>query len=201
MLIVGNGLKPVLTKEVDEQMRELHRIRIRIIKEISAQIQECRLLLALALPVSQQGIVHQACAIAVNAVVGVNIHMAQKRRRALVERVLRNGIRQVGVICTARYAKTDQLIIDKDAPEVIVLFASIAVLVLVLNKISVLVIDLVARLLVQIDHRIYVVGTQSPYFNLSHCPVLSLISLGRVEHTALSQKSVAQQRAQLRVTD
>ena len=111
---------------------------------------------------------HQARAIAVTAVVGVNIHMAQKRRRALVERVLRNGIRQVGVICTARYAKTDQLIIGKDAPEVTVL------LVLVLNIVRPRVIDLVARLLVQIDHIVDVVGTQSPYFNFSHCPVLSL---------------------------
>ena len=50
MLIIGDGLKPVLTKEVDEQMRELNRIRIRIVKEISAQIQECRLLFA---PLSQ----------------------------------------------------------------------------------------------------------------------------------------------------
>lgn len=59
MFVVGNGFKPVLTKEVDEQMCELNRIRIRIVKEISAQIQECRLLFALALPVSQQGVVHQ----------------------------------------------------------------------------------------------------------------------------------------------
>lgn len=59
MLIIGNGLKPVLTKEVDEQLRELNRIRISIVKEIFAQIQECRLLFALALPVSQQGVVHQ----------------------------------------------------------------------------------------------------------------------------------------------
>ena len=98
MFIVGNGFKPVLAKEVDEQMRELNRIRILIVKEIFAQIQECRLLVALALPVSQQGVVHQARAIAVTAVVGVNIHMAQKRPQVLVERVLRNGIRQVGVI-------------------------------------------------------------------------------------------------------
>lgn len=98
MFIVGNGFKPVLAKEVDEQMCELNRIRIRIVKEIFAQIQECRLLMALALLVSQQGVVHQARAIAVTAVVGVNIHMAQKRRQVLVERVLRNGIRQVGVI-------------------------------------------------------------------------------------------------------